>query len=130
MGDLVPEAVEMGYHYCYGNRDGKRQVEPADCSLVVECANGVAEAIGRRVDWIHIPITSHGGAEQFAPLRNLRADAATRVYLGLVTIPDDIRLSSPFGGDSPVRKSDLDAGAAEVDHRDQRVGGVESVCAV
>jgi hypothetical protein len=42
----------------------------------------------------------------------------------------ETRLSSPFGGDSSVRKGDLDAGAAEVDHRDQRVGGVESVCAV
>jgi cellulose synthase/poly-beta-1,6-N-acetylglucosamine synthase-like glycosyltransferase len=39
-------------------------------------------------------------------------------------------LSSPFGGDSSVRKSDLDAGAAEVDHRDQRVGGMEAVGAV
>jgi hypothetical protein len=32
--------------------------------------------------------------------------------------PPFIRLSSPFGGDSSVRKRDLDAGAAEVDHRD------------
>ncbi len=40
------------------------------------------------------------------------------------------RLSSRFGGDSSVREWDLDAGAAEVDHRDQRVGGVESVGAV
>ena len=39
-------------------------------------------------------------------------------------------LSSRFGGDSSVRERDLDAGAAEVDHRDQRVGGVESVGAV
>ncbi len=39
-------------------------------------------------------------------------------------------LSSPFGGDSSVRKRDLDAGAAEIDHRDQCVGGVESVSAV
>jgi hypothetical protein len=39
-------------------------------------------------------------------------------------------LSSPFGGDSSVRERDLDAAAAEVDHRDQRVGGVEAVCAV
>ena len=43
---------------------------------------------------------------------------------------DNIRLSSPFGGDSSVREGDLDAGAAEVDHRDQRVGGVETVSAV
>jgi len=40
------------------------------------------------------------------------------------------RLSSRFGGDSSVRERDLDAGAAQVDHRDERVGGVESVCAV
>ena len=39
-------------------------------------------------------------------------------------------LSSRFGGESSVRELDLDAGAAEVDHRDQRVGGVESVRAV
>jgi hypothetical protein len=31
-------------------------------------------------------------------------------------------LSSPFGGDLSVREGDVDAGAAEVDHRDQRVG--------
>ena len=39
-------------------------------------------------------------------------------------------LSSRFGGDSSVRERDGDAGAAEVDHRDQRVGGVEAVGAV
>ena len=41
-----------------------------------------------------------------------------------------LRLSCRSGGDSSVREVDLDAGAAEVDHRDQRVGGVESVRAV
>jgi hypothetical protein len=40
------------------------------------------------------------------------------------------RLSSRFGGDSSVWERDLDAGAAEVDHRDERVGGVEAVGAV
>jgi integrase/recombinase XerD len=39
-------------------------------------------------------------------------------------------LSSRFGGDSSVRERNRDAGAAQVDHCDQRVGGVESVCAV
>ena len=42
----------------------------------------------------------------------------------------EIGLSCRSGGDSSVRERDLDAGAAEVDHRDERVGGVESVCAV
>ena len=39
-------------------------------------------------------------------------------------------LSSPFGGELAVGERDVDAGAAEVDHRDQGVGGVEAVCAV
>jgi hypothetical protein len=42
----------------------------------------------------------------------------------------DKGLPSRFGGDSSVRERDLDAGAAEVDHGDQGVGGVESVCPV
>jgi hypothetical protein len=45
-------------------------------------------------------------------------------------VPSKERLSSRFGGESSVRELDLDAGTAEVDHRDQRVGGVESVRAV
>ena len=36
--------------------------------------------------------------------------------------PYMIRLSCRVGGDSSVRERDLDAGAAEVDHRDQCVG--------
>ena len=42
----------------------------------------------------------------------------------------NFRLSSPFGGDSSVREGDFDAGAAEVDHGDERLGGVEPVRAV
>jgi hypothetical protein len=38
--------------------------------------------------------------------------------------------SSSFGGESAVREVDLDAGAAEVDHGDQGVGGVKAVGAV
>jgi hypothetical protein len=41
-----------------------------------------------------------------------------------------IRFSSSFGGESAVREVDLDAGAAEVDHGDQGVGGVKAVGAV
>ncbi|MHB8658968.1 MAG: hypothetical protein ACYC91_13615 [Solirubrobacteraceae bacterium] len=48
-------------------------------------------------------------------------DDNLRLYLGL---------SSRSGGELSVREVDPDAGAAEVDHRDQGVGGVESVGAV
>ena len=42
----------------------------------------------------------------------------------------NIRLSCRSGGESSVRESDLDAGAAEVDHRDECVGGVKAICPV
>ena len=45
-------------------------------------------------------------------------------------LTENIGLSSRFGGDSSVGERELDASAAEVDHCDERVGGVESVCAV
>jgi hypothetical protein len=51
-------------------------------------------------------------------------------FVGLPAEQGIVRLSSRFGGDLSVRERDLDAGAAQVDRRDQRVGGVESVCAV
>jgi hypothetical protein len=58
-----------------------------------------------------------------ADAENASASAITNVEMK----PILFRLSSPFGGDSSVRERDLDAGAAEVDHRDQGVGGVEPV---
>lgn len=70
-------------------------------------------------------------------LRTCQGDVAVpmadlAVPQGAPTIPVDadgevelFGLSSPFGGDSSVRERGLDAGAAEVDHGDQRVGGVE-----
>ena len=77
-------------------------------------------------------VPAGGGHEYLAALRAAgdpgRQDdcPAEKVVFGL----EDVGLSSRFGGDSSVREWDLDAGAAEVDHRDQRVGGVESVGAV
>jgi hypothetical protein len=67
-------------------------------------------------------------SESIYIMREVVATADNPVML--YSIGKDSWLSSPFGGDSSVRERDLDAGAAEVDHRDQRVGGVESVGAV
>ncbi|MGO9972300.1 MAG: transposase [Solirubrobacteraceae bacterium] len=55
---------------------------------------------------------------------------AQAVYARAIAKGHDNGLSSRFGGDSSVGERDLDSGAAEVDHGDQRVGGVEAVCAV
>jgi hypothetical protein len=70
----------------------------------------------------HEDLRQHGGRARHLELARR---IATRVCVGVF-----VRLSSRFGGDSSVRERDLDAGAAEVDHCDQRVGGVEAVGAV
>ena len=67
---------------------------------------------------------------QSSRLVNTSTGRVTYDSIGSTSKCQNFRLSSRYGGDSSVREGDLDAAAAEVDHRDQRVGGVEAVCAV
>ncbi|MDX6610687.1 MAG: hypothetical protein QOF85_2612 [Solirubrobacterales bacterium] len=84
LGTAVPEAAELGYHLCYGNRDRKHFKEPADLSLLVRLANAVGATLPRRIDWFHMPVphyrTDHA---YFLPLRDLDRPEA-HLYLGLV----------------------------------------------
>ncbi|HEY2604206.1 MAG TPA: hypothetical protein VGI67_21795 [Thermoleophilaceae bacterium] len=94
---LVPEAIELGYHLCYGDAPpepgakGKHFVEPADARLLVEIANAVLDGAARRVDWIHMPVPMARDDEAyFAPLAQLRLRPETRLYLGLVHEEDGL----------------------------------------
>ena len=79
----IPEAVQLGYHFCFGTLGGWPRFAPADLSATVELANATVDASGRRVDWIHIPVLPDVGEPFFAPLKNLKPKGA-RVYLGVV----------------------------------------------
>jgi hypothetical protein len=79
----IPEAVQLGYHFCFGTLGGWPRFAPADLSKTVELANATVEASGRRVDWIHIPVLPDVGESFFAPLKSLKPRGA-RVYLGVV----------------------------------------------
>ena len=79
----IPEAVQLGYHFCFGTLGGWPRFAPADLAATVELANATVEASGRRVDWIHIPVLPGVGEAFFAPLKNLKPRGA-RVYLGVV----------------------------------------------
>jgi hypothetical protein len=79
----IPEAVALGYHFCFGTLGGWPRFAPADLSRTVALANAVIEASGRRVDWIHIPILPNVGEEFFSALKHLQPCGA-RVYLGVV----------------------------------------------
>ena len=87
----IPEAVEMGFHLCYGDSGGKHFKEPADTSLLVKIANAISADSPRPIQWIHMPVPrERDDSAYFAPLRNLKLRPETRLFLGLVHPGDGI----------------------------------------
>jgi len=88
---LVPPAIEMGFHLCYGDSGGKHFKEPADTSLLVKVANAVSAASPRPIQWIHMPVPKErDDSAYFAPLKGLKLRPETRLFLGLVHPGDGI----------------------------------------
>ena len=89
LGNAVPEAVELGYHLCYGDAGHKHFCEPQDASKLVAVANGVFSKLARPVNWLHLPVPrERDDAAYFAPLTELNLPAETELYLGLVHLTD------------------------------------------
>jgi hypothetical protein len=85
----VPEDVDMGFHLCYGDYKHEHLAQPKDCRACVDIFNGAADAIGRRIDWVHLPVPIERDDDAyFVPLDELRLPAGTEFYLGLVHIRD------------------------------------------
>jgi methionine synthase II (cobalamin-independent) len=91
LAQAVPEQVELGFHLCYGDLDGKHFIEPKDTTKMVGMANLIKSNVHRRVDYIHmpVPIARHDDSF-FAPLRDLKLGEDTELYLGLVHSKDGI----------------------------------------
>lgn len=90
LGDAVPEDVEMGYHLCYGSPRDEHLVQPRDSAILVEMMDGIAAATKRRIDFLHIPVPKDRTDEAYyAPLRNWKRPAGTKLYLGLLHHDDD-----------------------------------------
>jgi hypothetical protein len=58
---------------------------------MVRVANRLSRAIGRSIDWIHMPVP-RGRTDDayYAPLKDLRLRPETRLYLGLVHHTDGL----------------------------------------
>jgi hypothetical protein len=85
LGDLVPEPVELGYHFCYGDFRHAHAVEPKDMQNMVTMANGIVAGARRQVNFFHMPVPRNRDDDSyFAPLKNLKIQLATEIYLGLV----------------------------------------------
>jgi hypothetical protein len=92
-GRAVPPHVDLLYHFCYGNSNGKHSVEPSSTRDAVIMANRVASLLGpaRPVQLIHLPVPkSRDDDGYFAPLRDLATGPATTIALGLIHLGDGI----------------------------------------
>lgn len=89
LSDAVPEDVRHGYHFCYGDFDPRQAEKPAAPAPMVDLYNRLADRVGRRIDWVHVPIPAHADEAFFAGFRDLRLRPETQLYLGLVYGPDD-----------------------------------------
>ena len=90
LGDAVPADVECGYHLCYGSPRDAHLVMPKDTAILVEISNGLLDRLGRRLDFLHLPVPQdRTDAAYFAPLRALRLPADATLYLGLIHHDDE-----------------------------------------
>ncbi len=85
LGAAVPEAVELGFHLCYGDPGGHHVIEPKDTRVLVEMANGIAASVRRPIQWLHLPVpVERTDDAYYAPLDGLRLHPETKLVLGLV----------------------------------------------
>lgn len=87
----VPDDVELGVHLCYGSMNNRHWKEPADTANLTAVANRLAEALDRRIDWLHLPVPiDRKDDAYFAPLEDLSLGADTELYLGLLHLDDGV----------------------------------------
>ena len=90
LGDSVPTGAELGYHLCYGSPADEHLVQPKDSAILVEMLNGIAAATKRRIDFFHIPVPKDRTDDAYyAPLKDWKRPAGTKLYLGLLHHDDD-----------------------------------------
>jgi hypothetical protein len=91
LGAAVPTDVELGFHLCYGDLDGKHFVEPVDATKMVELANLITRSVPRAITWLHMPVPIGRTDDPFyLPLKALRLGPETELYLGLVHAQDGL----------------------------------------
>jgi hypothetical protein len=87
----VPQGVELGYHLCYGDWEHRHPRDPVDTGAMVDMANALTERVQRPIDWLHIPVPRDRVDDAyFAPLRELKLQPSTKLFLGLVHYTDGV----------------------------------------
>jgi hypothetical protein len=91
IADRVPPAIELGYHFCYGDSGHRHFKEPADAWKLVQLANQVTTRVGRPLNWIHFPVPRRRfDDDYYLPRAALTLRPETEFYLGLVHLTDGV----------------------------------------
>ena len=93
LGRTVPRGVDLLYHFCYGNSNGKHSVEPASTRDAVIMAHQVQAGLGaeRPIQLIHLPVPiDRDDAAYFEPLADLKLAPDCGLALGLVHLRDGV----------------------------------------
>jgi hypothetical protein len=91
LGAAVPSDVELGFHLCYGDLDGKHFIEPIDATKMVEMAHVIRDSVARPFTWVHMPVPIGRTDDAFyEPLERLTLVRGTELYLGLVHARDGL----------------------------------------
>lgn len=84
LGTAVQPVVDLGYHFCYGYHERRHFKEPENLGLLARMANAAEAQVGRRIDFIQIPVpVDRADKSYFEPLLELEL-ADTELYLGVV----------------------------------------------
>ncbi len=92
-GQAMPADVELLYHFCYGNSNGRHSVEPSSTRDATIMANRVSAILGpaRPIQLIHLPVPiARDDDDYFRPLAGLDLAHGTRIALGLVHLKDGV----------------------------------------
>ncbi len=85
----IPEAVELGFHLCYGDFGARHFVEPVNSAKMVEVMNSIAASVQHPIAYFHIPVPiTRTDDEFYRPLEDLKLPRGTELYLGLVHAKD------------------------------------------
>jgi hypothetical protein len=90
IGNAVPEAIDVGYHLCYGSPADEHMVQPKDAAIMAEIVGATVAGVRRPIQFFHLPVPKPRVDDgYFAPLETLRLAEQTELYLGLVHYDDD-----------------------------------------
>lgn len=79
----IPEEALLGFHWCYGTWGGWPMTAMPDLELCVRMSNEAKRRVGRRLDYVHMPVVRQPNDAFFAPLDDLEV-GDTKVFLGIV----------------------------------------------